>query len=285
MAIILRDKNADFSNIRGAEKLYLDALTTEGTLILQDYSRQSCLPSGGLTKNAPVVDLSLGATDTNKDMEFIVNSEAFKDFDYNENGAYTLKNVGDDGGIVIGTDVLNYLHQNNPSKVLLILWIKTPYDESALDYGFTPFSSDRADGLGNGRLIRGVLTVHGHITITLNGVACQPISFKKTDSSFTQIAIVFERGQKNKSFRDSAKVNSDSTVTNDLNWGEPSGEGLYIGNRTNDGYNSNLQIGRFLLEDLDRSGRDEREVISMDYDYVNAKGAFTGIEKRPFANL
>lgn len=283
MAIILKDKTADFSQIEGAEKLYLDALTTEGTLLLHDYSRMSCLPDGTIEHNSPIIDLGSMGEDT----VFKSNSELMKDDDYLDalTKSYLLRNVGANGGINLGRGIQQYLYEKNPEKVLFIIWMYSPYEEHNRDFGFTLINSLTDSGVGNNFIFRVTLVGHGHATISVCGLGAQPIQFKNTLGEFRQLAVVYERGKKNATFRNAEKVFSDSLTENNYNWPKPSSD-LFIANQTNDGYSkTDVKIARILIEDLSKSGRDERDVISMDFDYVNGTGAFTGIEPRPYSRV
>lgn len=287
MGLLIKDNSADFSNVSGAEKYYLDALTTEGTLLLHDYSRGGCLPSRTLKNGVRVVDLAQGGTELDNNSNFVVNSTAFKNDDYLEDGAMRLKNMQGDGlpgGVNLGTKIQEYLVDNNVQKLLMILWAYVPYDPQSYERSYPIIQSSTSEDIGTGNLIRVYLNASWQLTVTLAGVSAGGVAVHNPEGVFNQVAVVYERGEVLKTYRNNAKVNSDSPEVNNNVWGEPDSD-LIVGVNANDGIVSRNKLGRLLIEDLDRSGRDPVDVINMDYTYVNATGDFAGIEKRPYANL
>lgn len=287
MGLLIKDNSADFSNVIGAEKYYLDALTTEGTLLLHDYSRGGCLPSKTLKNGVRVVDLAQGGTELDNNSNFVVNSIAFKNDDYLESGAMRMKNMMGDGlpgGVNLGTKIQEYLVDNNVQKLLMILWAYVPYDPQSYERSHPIIQASTSEDIGTGNLIRVYLNASWQLTVTLAGVSARGVAVHNPDGVFNQVAVVYERGEVLKTYRNNAKVNSDSLEVNNNVWGEPDSD-LIVGVNANDGVVSRNKLGRLLIEDLDRSGRDPVDVINMDYTYVNATGDFAGIEKRPYANL
>lgn len=287
MGLLIKDKNADFSGVEGAEKYYYDALTTNGTVLLLDFSRKSTLPNNNLVNGSRINDLAIGGTSLNNNTNFKVTSSGNADDDFLVDGTFLLRNVDGgekDGGINLGRSIQNYLRTNDVKKALFIIWMYCPNTDSPFNASYPSIQSTTGESIGNQNLIRVYYPVSGAVSISIAGVATQGFQYKNDTEQFRQVAVVYERGQVLKTYRSAAKVNSDSLDVNNNSWGVPDSD-LVIGNQTNDGINSTIRIGRILIEDLDKSGRNPVSVIQQDYDYVNAVGEYEGIEKRPYANL
>lgn len=290
MGLLIKDNNADFSNVQGSQKYYFDALTNKGTILLHDFSRQSCLPQHSLRNGSGVVDLAYGGTILNNNSTFKVTSSLNLDKDFLVDGALSMLNtsavVDGEGGINLGNSILNYLKTNDVKKLLFIFWVYMPYEPSSRDSAYAFVKSTTADiGEGNsGNLLRVFINASNQFVVSIAGVATQGISTRVPNNKFGQVAVVYERGEVLKTYRNSVKVNSDSTQVNNNSWGTPN-TNLNIGNNTNDGINSNVRLGRLLIENIETSGRDPEAVIVEDYQYVNGTGKYKGIQKRPYANI
>src|SRR5690606_36856136 len=272
MGLIIKDNNADFSGVAGAQKYYFDALATDGTLLIHDYSRAGCLPTQTLKNGVPVLDLAKGGTDLNLNSVFRTQSESFRNDDYLEGGAMRLKNMrnedsGLDGGINLGQTIQNYLRDNDVRKSVIILWVMIPYDAGAAEQSHTFISSTTSQAIGSGNLIRVFLNPAHRLAITLAGMHTT-IAARYPNAKFSQVAFVYERGELLVSYRNGYKVHVDSEVANNNSWGIPDSD-LVIGVNETDVIVTRNILGRLVIEDLDMSGRDAEEVITMDYNYVH----------------
>lgn len=283
MALIIKDTNADFSANPNAKPLLLDPLTVDGTILLLDFSRKSCVPNS-LKKGMQVNDLSKGGSELDNDTTFKVTSVANQNFDFIDNGSYLLRNTsatnGENTGIDLGQDIQNYLRTNNVQNAVFIFWI---YQVANSANGFAMISSSTSDEIGTKNIIRILAQNTGNCVFTIAGAATNPVSISDSSTKHRQIAIIYKQGEPLTVYK--SKSLHSYSANNAGTWGVPNSN-LIVGQ--NAGVDSNLsttKLGRVLIEDLDRSGRTALDVINEDYDYVNALGKYAGIEPRPFSSL
>lgn len=284
MGLLIVNKNQDYSGNPNAEKYYLDARVSEGTLLLYDFSRKSTLPSGTLKNNDIVNDLAKGASQLDNSTSFLVTSEANKDLDFLIDGAYLIRNTsltsGGIGGINLEQDIQNYLLQNNVQKALLILWV---YNEASASNTVAIVNSNTEESIGTGRILRASAQSTGAVVVTMGGAQTNPISVANPEDKFAQIAVIYNQGSPLTVYKNNTQIGSSSAIAG--GWGLPSDD-LVIGQRTGaDGNLTTAKLGSIMFEDLDASGRSATDIIRKDYEYVNGIGEFEGIQKRPYANL
>lgn len=264
----------------GTEKLYRDVIVSNGTLFCLDFSNSGCVPSGGLES---VRDLALESKQDlgiPNDVSFLVTDRgevpsltSLGGYPLVDLGSYSANDV--DSGLNIG-GVDAYLNENQPERTLFTFWIG-PEDNGGVDTLLAWMGGGDGSSMQNSNNIR----LQGgteSISARLGGIGFA----SAPRSGINQFSI--ERvglGEPNKLY------------INGIYYGE-AGEGstpfeeatrpLSIGVKT-PGVSSNTVIYRAFLEDLTVSGRSALGVIQKDYNYVNALGEYTGIQKRPYANV
>lgn len=268
----------------GTEKLYRDAVVTNGSLFCFDFSNKGCVLNDDLST---VRDLAL---ESKNDLGIpnLVSFSTANDVpvpDLTELKGFPLVNLGstntnnvDTGLNIFGVD--DYLANEQPEKTVFIFWI------GIQDAGF---SSGQMIILASGDSATQVETNNFRIQPSDITVSARHASISFANQSrplgvSAQYAI--ERvglGQPNRHYINGIYIGDSSNNAEEFN-PAVSNRPISVGLKST-GANSNHVLYRFLSEDLDVSGRSAIDVIQKDYSYVNALGEFSGIEKRPFANV
>lgn len=272
----------------GAEVIFRDALVENGSLLLHDYSNRGTLDNFDLTKGANDLaresSLKLGIDNRAKFRynQLVVDKpvlSAGKGFRMTWLGRRASgDNSERDFGFNLGRDLDNYLATNQPSKVLMIVWVRV--DETIPLGGLFLGASTNKQGATHNYNLRGGSLDVGEVGLGIGGYSMQ-----NTGSvNVMQLGVEYS-GPNNKLTRWwNGTLRTNSNVLNAGEFGFPT-EDFMIGSNLI-GHDSNAIIYRVLVEDLTVSGRTAEEVVVRDWDYCNGIGQFAGKPtKRPFIDL
>lgn len=260
----------------GAEKLYRDALVVPGTLVAYDFSNTGTLNDFSLAQGAPLHDL---ARESSIPMGVDNSSTMYHKAEVNpqltDGKGFRGNNLGSNPqpveilGFNLGMGLLEYLHQNQPNT-LMIVWIR---QEGAM--AAQPINSMASGGGGTDYPIRVNLSGGTALNVTLAGGAGGPISF---GGGLLQYAVEY-RGN-GQPLRRYINGQYEGDGQDAFSFGEPTRE-LMLGQ---DGTTPPTAVTyRWLMEDLDVSGRDAEDVVKQDWEYCNGIGQYAGKPtKRPF---
>lgn len=283
MNLVIKNQHEESEN---GERIYRDALVSEGTLMLVDFS------NGGTTFNK---DLTKGVYDLARDAAELIGLYTSPEF----LSKTTLPTLSDKDGLPLvdlgafGTSdfdtglnfhgIGKYLYENQP-RTLMTFWLELDTSRGNLRDGRI-ISTPDSGGVGNNLRVLTPSAVNTTISANLAGKSTLS-SYNIGNKTPTQVSIEY--------------VNS-STPSNIYINGELLGVGsaaeggftqptendlLSIGFKSVIGNNSMATLYRFMLEDLTKSGRTASQVVAKDYNYVNQLGEFASKPtKRPFANV
>lgn len=284
MGLVIKSKGVTAPE--GSEKLYRDALVSEGTLLLQDFSNRGTLHDFRLQNGDPVFDLS-------RDVSLglgIENQASFKHNLEDENPELTLgkgfrlDNLGpnpggaENLGIDLGMSLLDYL-STKTGNILLVAWLRV--DPSAT-FAAGRFVTSTGDGGGNGFPIAFNITTGGAMTISFAGASGVVGSAALSDGKLVQAGIEYM----GEGIPHNVYINSELSGTGNnpaATFGIPDST-LLLG-KSDTGNRPSIMY-RWLIEDLDASGRTAEEVVRKDWDYCNGFGEFVDKPtKRPFIDV
>ena len=277
MALVI--KTSKVKAPEGAQLLYRDALVSEGSLLLADFSNRGTLLDFSLTDRNPVKDLS---RDVSEKLG-IDNSVLFRSnnpsLELTEGYGLTFDQLGgnpgsaDNLGIDYGTDLLNYL-SSKTSGILVTFWARI---QEGITQGGGIVSST-GDGGGNNFPLRIAVTITESTKRATLSVAGTPYHVDGLDN-ISQISVEYRgSGLNNRTFLNGFETG----VTSDpaAEFGTPLSS-LVIGKP--DQTNRAGVIYRYLIEDLDISGRSADSVVKKDWEYCTGTGEYEGLPtKRPF---
>lgn len=267
----------------GAEKLYRDALVSEGSLMLQDFSNRGSLSDFSIDNGAPVYDLA-------RDISLPLGIDNYTTFKHNlESGEPSLTdgkgvrvdNLGtnpggeDKLGINLGRDLLNYL-SSKTGGILLITWVRLDPSASEANGAFV---TSTGDGGGNNFPIRFNKTSDNGVNISFAGAATGSRGSDHSGGKVVQIALEYEgENLPLNCYIDGVFARNSSKPA--ATFGNPDSDLLF---GKDDTQNRRPVMYRWLVEDLNLSGRTADEVVQKDWEYCTGTGEFEGLPtKRPF---
>lgn len=263
----------------GAERLYRDALVTKGSLLAVDFSNRGTLDNFDVA--SPVLDLAREPAAELGVVNMIENTYDSDSELSQGRGVQTYEGEEDPGatkGMVFSGGLLPYLYENQPNSIA-ILWARVNEDyRTEEEVAIMSFDTNLSSGV-NGTDFRSRLTETNRLTLSFggSGIAGGDIS---PSYSLQQVAVEFRPGETNRYFIDGVFRGETNDVT-------------AFSNNTAFAFGPKIKakapaadaaIYRFLIEDLEQSGRTADEVVLKDYNYVHALGEFEGIPKRPFVD-
>lgn len=272
MALILQTKE----NIDGSEKLYRDALVTDGSLLLVDFSNRGTLHGYSVSKGFPVRDLAresseaLGIKNSTRfnyeDNTHLSEGLGLWFGDWGSSGY----NDGEPYGVDFGKDLMDYIVANKEHEFLITIWVRVP-NLTEFSGGRVIVSSGDVGGFG----INLNITNQGIPNLSFGGIEGRfPVIDPTTD--VVQRSIHY-RGTSNTMRNFTNGVFGRETLTNPNFEGDYSS--LVLGRNIS---NVDAYVYRILIEDLTVSGRVADTVVKDDWDYNNGTGKYGYMEKRPF---
>lgn len=269
MALIIINKN-----VKGTgNKVYRDALTTDGTLSLFDFSNKGFLKNYDISKK--IIDLSEGnsiggdnivfSKEDRGTFPYLTEDKGLPLINY---GSYSANNKGK--GFVIN-NVSSYLYEKQPNT-LFVFWLKLKKEGA---------NAVIIDGGINQRQVRLNNAGVANISMTIAG----KVSFSNynTDYNLVQLGVEFRKDKTNISYVNGLKF-SESMTTEGLFEAPNETKTIDFGIKL-PGLDSRGVLYRGLIEDLEVSGRKALEVVKKDYEYVSGTGQYTGIAPRPFFRI
>ncbi len=262
----------------GVGKLQKDALVSSGTLFCLDFSNMGCIQNGDLETVSDLAVYAKNDLEIPNSIDFALTDRGVKPALTSLKG-FPIVNLGSyattafDSGINIdGID--KYLFSKQP-KSLWVVWIvaddSRPEKVSDTWFKSGDVSNQNIRSVGGSGLSASLRLANGEGVTNFN------------ISQITQIGIEFQgAGLPNKIF-----VNGKfyvNAATNAVGYSAETSNPISIGVKA-PVKNTTITLFRTLLEDLTKSGRSASEVIQKDYNYVNALNEYSGIVKRPFANV
>lgn len=270
MALVLQTKET----VGTGAKLYRDALVSNGTLMMLDFSNRGTLHGFSLKRGFPIRDLS-DFTDLKNDTR-LTNSS---DLNISEGLGFPLHDLdtGEGSSINLGKDLLNYLHENENNEFLFVYWVRRDVSITGSNSTFIN-SSDDSNYMVRSRL--SFTESNRAITITVGDA---PVGVNITDEfnngDIVQVAVHYRGiGEDAISFKNTQQHATSTRPS--AGFGVPESD-LLIG-RIESGVPFNMY--RIFMEDLTVSGRNAEDVIQEDWEYNNAIGKYSYMEKRPFIN-
>lgn len=278
MGLVLKTKN---TVITATEKLYKDALVSNGTLLLHDYSNRGTLYNYQVKHGFPFRDLSdskaLGINnEPNYINAYVQENPLSKGFGVKMYGwgAATGSNLL---GFNLKKDLLNYLASNATHEFIFSFWVR----RNPAITGSGAFLTSTQTVSGNTtNVLRLNISSTGNITPTIAGATVTTDIDTSNGLLYNITAHYKGAGQKM-----SVYINGDykrETAGNALGFGTNSSD-LVIG--FTGGSTPAALLYRIMIEDLTVSGRSASEVVSTDWAYCNGIEEFSGTDsKRPFIN-
>lgn len=269
MALVLQTKET----VGTGAKLYRDALVSNGTLMMLDFSNRGTLHGFSLKRGFPIRDLSdfPGLENDTR----LVNSS---DLNISEGLGFPLHDLdtGEGSSINLGKDLLNYLHDNENNEFLFVFWIRRDENVSGSTSTFINSSDD------SNYMIRSRISISNNKAITTT-LGDAPVGVDITDEfdngDIVQVAVHYRGiGEDAISFKNTQQHNTSTRPS--AGFGVPESD-LLIG-RIESGVPFNMY--RIFMEDLTASGRNAEDVIQEDWEYNNAIGKYSYMDKRPFIN-
>lgn len=272
MGLILQTRN----NIVGSEKLYRDALVTDGTLLLVDFSNRGTLSNFRVDKGFPVKDLARESSEALG----VVNSTRlnYEDSTHLSEGlglwlgdlGGSSYNGGSPYGVDFGKDIMDYIVANKNNEFLITVWVRLP-DLNSIQGGRALASVGDVGGSG----INLNITTSGNPNLFFGGVqgGYSPIT---PSTNVIQMSNHYQgSGMKTRGFVN-GYFDRMSSAEGDFNGEYPN---LVLGRNNS---SPSVYIYRLFIEDLTVSGRTADVVVKDDWDYNNGTGKFGYMEKRPF---
>lgn len=276
MTLVIRNKNIILTE---GTKLYRDALVTVGTVYLTDLSNRGATQNGAVKNGDKIFDLG---RESSLDMD--VNAEGYI-VTNKADSALTAKKgfsaIGISGNGAFGVnipDVLDYLTNNKTHKFLFSIWVNTGTTGNSL--GFIRSYGGGTDWTNTA--FRANISNTGNLTMTIGGAVISGATFLPAPNTDARIAYLYQGvGLPLKVWVNGVYKGETPAVTTGF---DAIGKTIVIGKPEISALGSQT-FYRMLIEDLDVSGRNADDVVQKDYNYVNAIGEYTGIPKRPYANL
>lgn len=264
----------------GVEKLYRDALVSNGTLTLVDFSNLGTLDNYYLPTVRDLAFESKLDLNLNNKIEFKVHDRSVvpslnfkKGFKTVNLGSYSETSY--DSGLNI-YNIDDYLFNNQPNS-LIVLWLDCSGNEGTESTANQALIKSGDTGMENIRLTGGEVDI---FSLRFGGLGFS--NYKISNQNAVQIAIEFlANGIPNKLYVN-GRYHGEAT-SNSYGF-KPASNPISIGSKR-PAVRSIFNFYRFFIEDLNISGRSALDVVAKDYEYVNAINQYEGIEKRPFANL
>lgn len=277
MALVI--KIAGFKSDGAETKIYGDALVNEGTLLLHDYSNTGCLRGFDVSNGAPVADLAalVSQDKLGIDNSSHMNTEGAPseltltpgrgiDLEY----LRSISNSSDHRGFDLGTDLPQYLYDNQP-KTLLTFWVRARQAAGSIvflstggpsfDFLLGAVSSASFQGrVANGR--SGSVNVDAgyklvQYSVEFNQVGSPPRVYAN--------GIYLADGVANATGFDAGF------------------EKLFIGSRFGTSLAVDAFLYRLMVVDLDASEYTAAEIVQKDWEYCTGTGQYAGLPtKRPF---
>jgi|GEM_PF-1209118 len=276
MTLVIKNKNV---SLPSGEKLYRDALVTNGTIYLTDFSNRGATNNFSVKNSDIVMDLARessvplgviaqGQIITNKSSSELTAKKGFTADGITGPGAYGLNIQA----------IAEYLtnHQNN--NILFNLWVNTGVSGNAR--GFIRTYGGGTDW--SNTAFRANISNTGNLTMTIAGVALQSSTYYPLPNSDVRLAYLYQGVGKGLKVWINGVYKGETAA---LATGFSAANMTIIIGKPEISATGNQTFYRMLIEDLTVSGRTAEAVVEKDYNYVNALGEYEGIPKRPFANL
>lgn len=269
----------------GAKKIYRDAIVTEGSALLIDFSNRGTVPDNKPKNGQNILDLArepafeMGLENS---IELIINNPSYE---LTAGYGLNLKTLGSvyanvpKKGVHFGTDLLTKLSQWTNDEIVIIQWLARK-PGTAIKTGEVINSNSSNKGYP----YRGVLNGTGGLVATIAGTA---LPANNIYESATQQTFHYQgEGKKIKQFCNT-ETRPDS-VNNATGFGTPS-ESLKWGDMYSGGASIeqglDIALYRVYVENITVSGRTALEVMQKDYNYCHGTGEFSGTgAKRPFTD-
>jgi len=266
----------------GASKLYRDALVSDGTLLLHDFSNRGTLDNFALEAGATIRDLSREASvplgvenlvsfeDPAGDIDGLTAGKGF-DATLMTSGGFVFR------GIMFPQDLLDYFKANNSNDMIIVVWARVKNELlSTIRYtmnarttvGGSEVSAIRFFNAGSAKAL----------TLSFGGSGITRSNNEVGD--LVQMAVHYRGpGVPVVGYFNNVNVGNSASNAPGFNWTSVN-RNLNIGRvETGAGY---LVMYRYLIEDLTVSGRSAAEVVRKDWQYCRGIGDFDYIDKRPF---
>lgn len=279
MAIIIKDNSLTINN---GEKLYRDALVSEGTLGLIDLSNLGGTDNYNVRNGATIFNLARETeiTPSNYSIDTRVNFKLSDGKGISTSNLETegyINNINELKGLMIGSEIGDYLASNKTHRSLHIFWVRRNPDSTSTQTQLLRSANDTK--LGDNYRMN--IQKSGAMTLRLAGayISTQPIPL----GNLIQIAVEYINDTTAPIVYINGNYAIGATIVATTSGGFNSGENSAVGNFEGVTSTPNY-FYRMLVEDLTVSGRSALEVIQKDFMYVNGIGDFDYIEPRPFVN-
>lgn len=278
MGLVLKTKN---TIALATEKLYKDALVSNGTLLLHDYSNRGTLYNYQVKHGFPFRDLSdskaLGINnEPNYINAYVQENPLSKGFGLKMYGwgAAAGSNLL---GFNLKKDLLDYLASNSTHEFIFSFWVR----RNPVITGSGAFlTSTQTVGGNTTNVLRLNISSGGNIVPTIAGSTVTTDINTSNGLLYNITAHYKGSGQKMSVYINGAYKRE--TEDDALGFGTNSSD-LVIG--FTGGSTPAALLYRVMIEDLTISGRSASEVVSKDWAYCNGTEEFFGTDsKRPFIN-
>jgi len=274
MALIIKTTGTEAP--AGAEKLYRDALVAPGTLLLHDFSNRGTLQNFSIGQGDPLYDLGRDTSiplDVDNSTSMDYNTEDVSAPELTPGRGFSAENLGvippekSFLGFNLGRSLLEYLYTQQPN-IVMIIWARNPGPSA------NPIvTSNSSDGGGNGYPIRVNFSGGTSINASIAGAAGGPTSLP----GLIQYSVEY-KGE-GEPIRRYVNGQFEGEGSDAYLFGDPSRD-LVIGK---DGPSPTGVLYRWLIEDLDVSGRSAEDIVKKDWEYCTGTGEYEGLPtKRPF---
>jgi len=279
MALVIVNKNVTKGE---GEKLYMDALVSEGSLYLTDFSNLGALKQFNVKNNATVNNLAQGAA-----VELGVISNSYISTPKADSALTAKKGLTADGiigggayGLII-PNVMDYLSKAEVQShnILFNIWLNT--GTSGVARGFVRTWGGGTDWANTA--FRCNIAIAGNPTFTIGGAVVQETALYPEANKIVQCSYLYQGvGQKIKVWINGVYKGETAQLATGFN---AAGKSIVIG-KPEIPQTGNQEFFRFSIEDLTVSGRDANAVVQKDYNYVNQLGEYSDKPtKRPYANV
>lgn len=273
-------KNDNVTAPSGSEKVYRDALVSEGTLMLVDFENTGTTVDFDLSKG--VFDLAREAAEqlgvfTAPEVSLVspIDITADRGVPGNPIGSTSFSR-----GLLF-KGIGKYLYDNQP-RCIVSAWIKL--DMSVPNIQNSQMIRTNDVGTVGNIGIQSASTVNPTISARMADKFSIPSS-QNIGEDYTQVSIEF-----------TGPTTPNKVYINGVyQYDGSAAEGAFVENDANDvlrighpqvSTTGPMTVYRMLIEDLDVSGRSAQEVVAKDYNYVNQLGEFSDVPtKRSYANV
>ena len=283
MGIVIKSKGIAAPS--GAEKLYRDALVSDGTLLLQDFSNFGNLIDFDITNWA--TDLAKEASEElniYNSTKLKWNPENVVKPELSAGRGYQMTSLGRrnvnplaDFGLNYGIDLGKYLADNQPNFSLTFWFHRVP----SIPLGGRVMLYPTNEAAPSEHLMSINVLDGGAVNPSIAGV---PGGSVLSTGSINQYTLEYRgAGQKLRRFMNGAFHSETASNAGVL---KAPISGLILGNNETNANDIGCNIYRVIIEDLSLSGRSADSLVKKDWEYCQGIGEFAGRPtKRPFIDL